>query len=103
MASGGNTDKSLGQREELETDRLLSLDTVLQAALIKRMRPLGEGREWIFQSHAGTPVTWAMPGHGTCTLQRQPSEVRIGGWHDSRHTLIRSLRRAGDRQTAGHF
>jgi hypothetical protein len=33
--------------------------------------------------------TWATPGHAAAI------GVRIGDWHDFRHTLVRSLRRAG--------
>jgi hypothetical protein len=33
--------------------------------------------------------TWATPGHAAAI------GVRIGGWHDFRHTPVRGLRRAG--------
>jgi integrase len=81
--------------EELETERLLSSYTVLHADLIKRMRSLGEGREWIFQSRAGTPVNLGNARSRYLQPRAAAIGVRIGGWHDFRHTLIRSLRRAG--------
>ena len=84
-----------GQVDELETERLLSLDAVLHAELIARMRFLGEGREWIFQSRAGTPVNMGNARSRYLQPTAAAIGVKIGGWHDFRHTLVRSLRRAG--------
>lgn len=84
-----------GQVEELETERLLSLDLVLHAELIARLRFLGTGREWIFQSRAGNPLNLGNARSRYLQPTAAAIGVRIGGWHDFRHTLIRSLRRAG--------
>jgi integrase len=73
----------------------MPLDPVEHAELIQRLRKLGEGKKWIFQSRAGTPIDhnnarkrYLKPAAGAVGVQ-------IGGWHDFRHTLSRTLRRAG--------
>jgi integrase len=65
------------------------------ADLIRRIRALGEGHEWVFRSRKGTPIN---PGN---TLRRylhpatEAVGVHIGGFHDFRHTLYRTMRREG--------
>lgn len=65
------------------------------AELIRRLRKLGEGKKWIFQSRTGTPKDH----NNARKLHLHPAAaavgVEIGGWHDFRHTLSRTLRRAG--------
>jgi integrase len=69
-------------------------DLPIPHALLKRMKAL-HGSDWVFRSHAGTPVN---PGNA---LKRyvQPAvrelEIKIGGWHDFRHTLNTRMRKNG--------
>jgi integrase len=67
------------------------------ADLIRRIRALGVGHERVFRSRKGTPIN---PGN---TLRRylhpatEAVGVHIGGFHDFRHTLNRTLLREGIR------
>lgn len=65
--------------------------------LLKRMRALGDG-EWVFRSRTGTAVdpknalNRKLRGHeGVLTKLG----IKIGGWHDFRHTLTTNLRQYG--------
>ena len=63
--------------------------------LIRRIRALGEGHEWVFRSRKGTPIN---PGNVLRRYLHPATEavgVRIGGFHDFRHTLYRTMRREG--------
>ena len=65
------------------------------ADLIRRIRALGEGHEWVFRSRTGTPIN---PGNALRRYLHPATEavgVRIGGFHDFRHTLYRTMRREG--------
>lgn len=85
--------------EELKEDEQIHMpldpDDYWHAELIRRLRKLGEGKKWIFQSRAGTP----MDHNNVRKRHLKPAAtavgVQIGGWHDFRHTLSRTLRRAG--------
>ena len=65
----------------------------IPSSLLARMRLLGNG-EWVFRSRAGTPLN---PGNVLKRYVRpvvQGLGVKIGGWHDFRHTLAtRSLKK----------
>jgi hypothetical protein len=66
----------------------------IEPALLERMKKLGEGK-WVFCSRAGTPIN---PGNALRRyLQPAAKELGIflGGWHDFRHTLTTTMRRAG--------
>src|ERR1700730_9321863 len=82
---------------ELKEDEQIHmpLDPLEHAELIQRLRKLGEGNKWIFQNRAGTPIDH----HNGRRRYLKPAAaavgVQIGGWHDFRHTLSRTLRRAG--------
>jgi integrase len=65
------------------------------ADLIRRIRALGLGHEWVFRSRKGTPIN---PGNALRRYLHPASEavgVVIGGFHDFRHTLYRTMRRQG--------
>jgi len=67
----------------------------LDARLVERLRALGEGKEWVFRSGAGTPVN---PGNALKRYVRPAANslgIVFGGWHDFRHTLSTTLRRSG--------
>jgi integrase len=84
-----------GRVEELEEEQLLPLDQPEHAELVRRLRSLGEGHEWVFHSRKGTPIN---PGNARRRYLHPAAKavgVQIGGWHDFRHTLIRKMRRGG--------
>jgi len=82
---------------ELKEDEQIHmpLDPVAHAELIQRMRKLGEGKKWIFQNRAGTPIDHNNGRKRYLKPAAAAVGVQIGGWHDFRHTLSRTLRRAG--------
>jgi len=67
----------------------------LHAELIRRLRELGEGKKWVFQSRAGTPADHNNARRRHLKPAAAAVGIQIGGWHDFRHTLSRTLRRAG--------
>jgi integrase len=81
--------------EELEEEQQLPLDQPEHEELVRRLRSLGVGHEWVFHSRKGTPIN---PGNARRRYLHPAAKavgVKIGGWHDFRHTLIRKMRRAG--------
>jgi integrase len=78
-----------GSTKNDKSDRSLPIPS----SLLARMRLLGTG-EWVFRSRAGTPLN---PGNVLKRYVRpvvQGLGVKIGGWHDFRHTLAtRSLKK----------
>ena len=86
-----------GHVEELaeEEQQVLPLDQPEHAELVRRLRALGEGHEWVFRSRKGTPIN---PGNARRRYLHPTAAalgIKIGGWHDFRHTLIRKMRRGG--------
>jgi integrase len=66
----------------------------LDSALLQRMRKLGN-IDYVFCSRVGTPIN---PGNGMKRYVHPVASelgVELGGWHDFRHTLTTTLRRAG--------
>ena len=62
--------------------------------LVERLRALGPG-EWVFRSKAGTPVN---PGNALRRYVRPAAtacRIKIGGWHDLRHSLTTKMRKSG--------
>jgi integrase len=84
-----------GRVEELEGEQLLPLDQPEHAELVRRLRSIGAGHEWLFHSRKGTPID---PGNARRRYLKPAAQavgIEIGGWHDFRHTLVRKMRRAG--------
>ena len=84
-----------GKIEELAEEQLLPLDQPQHAELVRRLRALGKGQEWIFHSRRGTPLN---PGNARRRYLKPAAlaaGIQMGGWHDFRHTLIRKMRRGG--------
>ncbi len=86
-----------GRVEELEEDQIqvLPLDQPEHAELVRRLRTLGGNHKWVFRSRKGTPLD---PGNARLRYLHPAAKavgVKIGGWHDFRHTLIRKMRKAG--------
>jgi integrase len=73
----------------------IPLDSPAHAELVKRLRQLGDGHELIFRSRRGTPVD----PHNGLLRQLHPAAaaigLKLGGWHDFRHTFNTVMRRAG--------
>jgi integrase len=66
----------------------------LDSGLLERMRKLGNS-VYVFCSRAGTPIN---PGNGMKRYVHPVAKelgIELGGWHDFRHTLTTTLRRAG--------
>lgn len=96
-----------GRVEELEEEQVLPLDQPEHAELVGRLRSLANNHEWVFHSSRGTPIN---PGNARRRYLHPAAQavgVKIGGWHDFRHTLIRKMRRGHVhpvvvRDVAGH-
>jgi integrase len=83
------------------------LDAVVHGELIRRMRSLGVGQKWIFRSRANTPIDLGNARRRYLHPTAKAMGIKVGGWHDFRHTLKRQMRRAGVdpvvvRDTLGH-
>ena len=96
-----------GEVEVLEKEQLVPPDSVMHADLIQRIRALGSGRNWVFQPRAGTPINSGNVRRRFLHPAAAAVGVKIGGWHDFRHTLTRMMRRASvnavvARGTLGH-
>ncbi len=83
----------LEEREQIHMP--LDPDDPWHAELVRRLRKLGDGKKWIFQSRAGTPADHNNARRRLLKPAAAAVGVQIGGWHDFRHTLSRTLRRAG--------
>jgi integrase len=73
-----------------DSDRKLPIP----APLLERMKTLG-GQEWVFRSRESTPIN---PGNALKRYIRPVAKelgIRLGGWHDFRHTLTTGLLRSG--------
>jgi integrase len=86
-----------GRVEELEEEeqQVVPLDQPEHAELVGRLRALGEGHEWVFHSRKETPLN---PGNARRRHLHPAAKalgIRVGGWHDFRHTLVRKMRRGG--------
>jgi len=84
-----------GRIEVLEKEQTLPLDAVAHAELIQRIRVLGAGHKWVFHSRNDTPLNPGNSRRRHLHPAAQAFGVKIGGWHDFRHTLTRAMRRAG--------
>jgi integrase len=84
-----------GQAEMLEKEEQYPLDAVVHADLIRRMRTLGQGQEWIFHSRKGTLLSLGNARRRHLHPAAEAIGVAVGGWHDFRHTTQRMMRRSG--------
>jgi integrase len=83
------------------------LDALVHAELLQRLRALGSGAKWIFHGRSGEPLNLGNARRRELRKVEESMDVRVGGWHDFRHTLKRQMRRAGVdrvvvRDTLGH-
>lgn len=87
-------DRKAVEFEPSEYERI-PLDSPAHAELVKRLRQLGDGHEFIFHSRKGTPID---PHNGLMRKLHPACKtigIKLGGWHDLRHTLNTAMRRAG--------
>jgi len=68
---------------------------IMDAELLARLRKLGEGREWVFQSRNGTPINAGNVRKRFLKPIATELGIEICGWHDFRHSLNREMRRKG--------
>jgi integrase len=68
---------------------------VMDGVLLDRLRNLGKGREWVFESSAGTPVNPNNARRRYLKPAAQELGINVCGWHDFRHSLTTELRRNG--------
>jgi integrase len=93
--------------EKEQKKHIFPLHSLVHGELIRRMRSLGEGQKWIFRSRANTPLNLGNGRRRYLHPTAKAMGIRVGGWHDFRHTLKRQMRRAGVdpvvvRDTLGH-
>ena len=62
----------------------------IPALLLERMRKLGEG-EWIFKAQNGAPLNPCNAAHRYIRPATRALGIKLGGWHDFRHTLSTRL------------
>jgi len=68
---------------------------IMDVELLARLKKLGAGREWVFQSRTGTPVN---PNNIRRRFLKPVSKelgIALHGWHDFRFSLATELRRSG--------
>jgi integrase len=84
-----------GRVEDLQEEQTLPLDQPEHVQLVGRLRALGKDHEWIFHSRKGTPIN---PGNARRRYLHPAAKAvgfKLTGWHDFRHSLIRTMRRGG--------
>jgi integrase len=91
----------------LEKEECYPLDAVVHAELLQRLRSLGTGATWILHGRTGEPVDLGNARKRKLHPTAAAIGIKVGGWHDFRHTLKRQMRRAGVdpvivRDTLGH-
>ncbi len=83
-----------GKVYELQADEQRQIP-VMDMELLARLKKLGAGRKWVFQSRNGTPVN---PNNIRRRLLKPTAKelgIKLCGWHDFRHSLTTELRRNG--------
>jgi integrase len=90
-----------------EKEEIYPLDAVVHAELLRRLRSLGAGAKWILHGRTGEPVDLGNARKRKLHPTATAIGIKVGGWHDFRHTLKRQMRRSGEdpvvvRDTLGH-
>jgi len=91
----------------LEKEECYPLDAVVHAELLRRLRTLGEGATWILHGRTGEPLDLGNARKRKLHPTAAAMSIKVGGWHDFRHTLKRQMRRLNVdpvivRDTLGH-
>jgi integrase len=68
---------------------------IMDIELLARLRKLGTGREWVFQSRNGTPINPCNARRRFLKPAAKELAIKLCGWHDFRHSLTTELRRNG--------
>jgi integrase len=68
---------------------------IMDLELLERLRKLGTGREWVFQSRNGTPINPCNARRRFLKPTAKELGIRLCEWHDFRHSLATELRRNG--------
>jgi integrase len=68
---------------------------IMDIELLARLRKLGTGRAWVFQSRNGTPINPCNARRRFLKPAAKKLGIRLCGWHDFRHSLTTALRRNG--------
>jgi integrase len=68
---------------------------IMDEVLLDRLRNLGAGREWVFQSRAGTAINPNNVRRRFLKPAAQELGIALCGWHDFRHSLTTEMRRNG--------
>jgi integrase len=93
--------------EEEQKKHIFPLDAVVHAELLQRLRSLGAEAKWILHGRTGEPLNLGNARNRKLHPVAAALGIKVGGWHDFRHTLKRQMRRAGVdpvvvRDTLGH-
>jgi integrase len=68
---------------------------IMDVELLGRLKKLGAGQEWVFQSRNGTPLNPNNIRRRFLKPAAKELGVALCGWHDFRHSLTTELRRNG--------
>ncbi|HKV81807.1 MAG TPA: tyrosine-type recombinase/integrase [Candidatus Sulfotelmatobacter sp.] len=68
---------------------------IMDVELLARLRKLGEGKEWVFQSRNKTPINPSNARRRFLKPAAKELGIELCGWHDFRHSLTTELRRKG--------
>jgi integrase len=68
---------------------------IMDVELLARLKKLGVGREWVFQSRTGVPINPSNIRRRFLKPVAKALGISLCGWHDFRHSLTTELRRNG--------
>lgn len=66
---------------------------IMDVELLARLRKLGEGKKWVFQSRNKTPINPSDARRRFLKPATKELGIELCGWHDFRHSLTTELRR----------
>ena len=85
-----------GEMETQEKEQQFPLDADVHAELLQRLRSLGAEAKWILHGRTGEPVNLGNARRRHLHPTAAKIGVKVGGWHDFRHTVVRMMRRGGE-------
>jgi integrase len=68
---------------------------IVDMELFARLKKLGEGRKWVFESRNRTPINPSNARRRILKPAAKELGIKLCGWHDFRHSLTTELRRNG--------
>jgi hypothetical protein len=75
--------------EEEQKKHIFPLDAVVHAELLQRLRSLGAEAKWILHGRTGEPLNLGNARNRKLHPVAAALGIKVGGWHDFRHTLKR--------------